>query len=45
MKEKIFDLIKENLKNPKLYLGLFIVIIVILLLFPYIDANFFIIIE
>lgn len=41
MKEKIFDLIKENLKNPKLYLGLFIVIIVILLLFPYIDANFF----
>lgn len=41
MVEKIFDLIKENLKNPKLYIILFIVLIIILLLFPYIDANFF----
>lgn len=41
MVEKIFDLIKENLKNPKLYIFLFIALIIILLLFPYIDANFF----
>lgn len=41
MKEKIFELIKTNLKNPKLYIGLFIVLVIGLLLFPYIDANYF----
>ena len=41
MFEKVFDVIKTNLKNPKLYVFLLILIIVILLLFPYIDANFF----
>lgn len=41
MKEKIFELIKTNLKNPQLYIGLFIVLVIVLLLFPYIDANYF----
>lgn len=41
MKEKIFELIKTNLKNPKLYIGLFVVFVIVLLLFPYIDANYF----
>lgn len=41
MIEKVFDIIKDNLKNPKLYIALLIAIVVILLLFPYIDANFF----
>lgn len=41
MGEKIFEFIKNNLKNPKLYTFLVIFIIVVLLLFPYIDANFF----
>lgn len=41
MKDKVFDLIKTNLKNPKLYVGLFIILIVGVLLFPYIDANYF----
>lgn len=39
MKDKVFDLLKTNLKNPKLYVGLFIILIVGVLLFPYIDAN------
>lgn len=41
MLEKIFDTIKENLKNPKFYIGVLLVGIVFLLLFPYIDANYF----
>ncbi len=41
MKEKIFELLKNNLKNPKLYVGAFIFLIVVVLLFPYIDANYF----
>ena len=41
MKEKIFELFKTNLKNPKLYIGLFIILVMVLLLFPYIDANYF----
>lgn len=41
MGDKIFEFIKDNLKNPKLYAFLVIFIIVFLLLFPYIDANFF----
>ena len=39
VKEKVFELLKTNLKNPKLYVGLFIILIVAVLLFPYIDAN------
>lgn len=39
MKDKVFDLLKTNLKNPKLYVGLFIILIAGVLLFPYIDAN------
>lgn len=41
MKEKIFELIKTNFKNPKLYIGLFAILVIGLLLFPYIDANYF----
>ena len=41
MKDKVFDLLKSNLKNPKLYVGLFIILIAGVLLFPYIDANWF----
>lgn len=41
MVEKIFDLIKDNLKNPKLYISLLVVLLVTLVLLPYIDANFF----
>ena len=39
--EKIFEIIKNNLKNPKLYVAFVVMILIILLLFPYIDANFF----
>lgn len=41
MLEKIFDLVKNNFKNPKLYIFLLIFLLVGLVLFPYIDANFF----
>lgn len=41
MLEKIFDVVKTNLKNPKLYVAILILILAILLLFPYIDANLF----
>lgn len=41
MKEKIFDIVKNNLKNPKFYGFILIAIVVLLLLFPYIDANYF----
>ena len=41
MFEKIFDIVKTNLKNPKLYITLLVLLVIILLLFPYIDANVF----
>lgn len=41
MVEKIFDLVKSNLKNPKLYISMLVILLVVLVLFPYIDANFF----
>jgi len=41
MPEKIFDTIRSNLKNPKLYVLMLAILIVILVLFPYIDANIF----
>lgn len=41
MQQQIFNLVRENLKNPKLYVGLFAILIVGMLLFPYIDANYF----
>ncbi len=41
MLDKVFEIFKDNLKNPKFYFVLLILIVVILLFFPYIDANFF----
>lgn len=41
MFEKVFDLIKNNFKNPKLYIFLLVALLTVLVLFPYIDANFF----
>lgn len=41
MQEKLFDLVKNNLKNPKLYALLLALTIVFFLLFPYLDANIF----
>lgn len=41
MQEKLFDLVKDNLKNPKLYALLLALTIVFFLLFPYLDANIF----
>lgn len=41
MVEKIFDIVKENLKNPKFYFAILIAGLILLLLFPYIDANYF----
>lgn len=41
MKDKLFELIKTNLKNPKFYIVLIVLIFIVVLLFPYIDANFF----
>lgn len=41
LKEKIFELFKQNIKNPKLYVTLFVIIMIVLILFPYIDANYF----
>ena len=41
MLEKIFDVIKSNLKNPKLYIFILVILLCVLLLFPYIDANVF----
>lgn len=41
MLEKLFDLVKSNFKNPKLYIFLLIILLTVLVLFPYIDANFF----
>lgn len=41
MVEKVFDIIKGNLKNPRFYVVTLAVVIIILVLFPYIDANYF----
>lgn len=41
LNERFFDLISKNLKNPKFYAVVLVLIFVLLLLFPYIDANFF----
>ena len=38
---KLFDLVKGNFKNPKLYICILIVLLCFLVLFPYIDANVF----
>ncbi len=39
--ELIVSWIQKNIKNPKLYVGLVASIILIAIIFPYIDANFF----
>lgn len=41
MNEKLFDLVKDNLKNPKMYAIILLMGIVFFWLFPYIDANIF----
>lgn len=41
MKEKLFDLVKSNLKNPRMYALLLALVVVFFLLFPYLDANIF----
>lgn len=41
MKDKIVEKLLENLKNPKLYVLFIAVVIVMLVLLPYIDANVF----
>lgn len=41
MGEKIFDFIKDNIGNKKLYLFIIILGIVTFLIFPYLDANYF----
>lgn len=41
MNEKIFDAIWKNLRNPKFYTFLLVLVVVFLILFPYIDANIF----
>jgi len=39
--ELIITWIQKNLKNPKLYVALTVFITIVVLVFPYIDANFF----
>ncbi len=41
MIEKIFDLIKDNFKNRKFISAIIIVFLIVMVLFPYIDANYF----
>lgn len=41
MFEKLFDEVKRNLRNPKLYIFILLLLVALLLLFPYIDANIF----
>ena len=41
MKEKIFEVVMSNIKNPKMYALLLALIVVFFLLFPYLDANIF----
>lgn len=41
MSEKIFDFLKDNFRNPKLYIVLLASVFLFLLVFPYIDANIF----
>lgn len=39
--DELLSLFKENYKKPKLWIGLSIFILVFVLIFPYIDSNFF----
>ena len=39
--ELIISWIQKNLKNPKLYAALTFFIIIVVLVYPYVDANFF----
>ena len=41
MKEKIFEIVFRNLKNPKLYGVILTLFIIIIFIFPYLDANIF----
>ena len=41
MVEKVFDVIKSNLRNPKFYIAVLVLVIIFLVLFPYLDANIF----
>jgi len=41
MSEKLYEEIKKNLRNPKMYAVLLIVLMIVFLLFPYLDANLF----
>ena len=39
--ELIVSWIQKNLRNPKFYAVLAVLLIIVVLIFPYIDANFF----
>lgn len=39
--ELIVSWIQKNLRNPKFYAALAVMVIIVILIFPYIDANFF----
>ena len=39
--DKLYDTIKSNLKNPRMYAVIIILIFSVLWLFPYLDANLF----
>lgn len=41
IQDKIYDEVKNNLKNPKMYAFLLVLVVVVFLLFPYFDANLF----
>ena len=38
---RFFSFVEKNLRNPKLYVGVAVLIVLFFLVFPYIDANFF----
>lgn len=39
--EFIIEEVKKNLKNPKFYVCIILLLLIVLFIFPYIDANFF----
>lgn len=39
--EKVYELIIKNLKNPRFYALILVVGLALLIIFPYVDANFF----
>lgn len=39
--DELLTLFKKNYKRPRLWIGLFLIAFVIVLVFPYIDSNFF----